>query len=74
VVLAAAAIRGQTRLKVPDAVVLATGVVEGCDATIGNDADCRKATLALGKLRVITQDISLTLPAYLQLDDFTAVA
>lgn len=74
VVMAAAAIRAQTRLKVPDAIVLATGVVERCDATIGNDADCQQATLSLGNLRVMTQDALLTAPAYLRLDDFAAPA
>lgn len=74
VVLTAAAIRGETRLKVPDAIVLATGVVEYCDATIGNDADCQQATLALTNLRILTQGKPLSAPPYLRLDDFAALA
>ena len=73
VTLAAAAIRGRTRLKVPDAIVLATGAVERCGLTIGNDVDCQQASLALSNLEIMAQE-ALPLPLYVRLGDFAALA
>jgi predicted nucleic acid-binding protein len=54
---AAARIRAETGLRLPDAAIAATALVTGCDAIIGNDARCAQR---VGD------------PAYLLLDDLLA--
>ena len=70
VILAAASIRARTNLKVPDAIVLATGVVERCDATIGNDRSCQGATGRLKGQQIVGQEMPLFAPPYLCLGDY----
>ena len=72
VIVAAAKIRAMTNVKVPDAIVLATGVVERCDATIGNDRSCRQATASLKGQQIVGQEIPLFAPRYVLLSDYVA--
>ncbi len=39
---AAAGIRAESGLRLPDAAIVATALVTGCDAIVGNDARCAK--------------------------------
>ena len=39
---ATAAVRAETGLRLPDAAIVATAVVTGCDVVVGNDALCAK--------------------------------
>ncbi len=72
VLLAAAAIRAASGLKAPDALVLATGAVERCDATLGTDGDCRRASLAMPEVYVPGGVGSLAVPPYLRLSDYVS--
>jgi len=70
VLMAAAQIRAATRLKAPDALVVASAAISGCGAIVGNDQDfdaINKLTpmrLALPGARV------LPMPRYLHFDDY----
>lgn len=74
VLLAAAAIRAASNLKAPDALVLATGAVERCDATLGNDGDCQRASLAMPQVFVPGGVGSLAVPPYLRLNDYVSTS
>jgi predicted nucleic acid-binding protein len=39
---AAGHIRADTNLKLPDSLIVATAIVTGCDALVGNDERCAK--------------------------------
>lgn len=72
VLVAAAAIRAASGLKVPDALVLATAAVERCDATLGNDGDCSRAALALSQVVLPGGAGPLAVPPYLRLSEYAA--
>ena len=42
VALEAATVRAATDIKLPDAIIVATAVISGCDALIGNDKTCAR--------------------------------
>ena len=42
VAFAAAGIRAESGLRLPDAAIVATAIVTGCDVVVGNDAQCAK--------------------------------
>jgi hypothetical protein len=68
-ILATAAIRAATGLKVPGAMVLAAAALEGCDTVIGNDVECRNATWELPDLLVPGCSGGLRVPGYVLLSE-----
>ncbi|HEX5369865.1 MAG TPA: PIN domain-containing protein [Dehalococcoidia bacterium] len=48
----AAALRGRTRLKLADAIIVATAIETGCDAIVGNDGEWAKKTIDFPFIRL----------------------
>ena len=74
VMFLAAEIRAHTRLKAPDAIVVASAAASGCQAIVGNDKRFRDIE-ALGGARFLGMGSRpVAMPAYLHLDDFVGRA
>ena len=48
----AAALRGRTRLKLADAIIVATAIETGCDAIVGNDGEWAKKSIDFPFIRL----------------------
>jgi predicted nucleic acid-binding protein len=70
VAMQAAVVRAEG-LEVPDSLIVATGAVTECDATITNDHDWRRAVEALNRRPAMMRgDVRLNLPKVIYLSDY----
>lgn len=70
VIFLAAEIRAHTRLKTPDAIVVASAAANGCEAIVGNDKRFRDLDALRGtRFRAVNSRV-VTLPEYVHLDDY----
>ena len=70
VLIAAAQVRAATRLKVPDALVVASAAISGCGAIVGNDQDFEVINKLAPMRLVLPGARALTMPRYLHFDDY----
>lgn len=70
VLMTAAHVRASTRLKAPDALVVASAALSGCDAIIGNDKDFRVINDIAGLGPIGVGGRTLRMPQYIHFDDY----
>jgi hypothetical protein len=70
----AAEIRAHTRLKTPDAIVVASAVASGCQAIVGNDKRFRDLEGLRGTRFLAAGSRPIEMPDYLHLEDFVGEA
>ncbi len=66
----AAEIRARTGLKVPDAIVVASSAMSGCEAIVGNDKKFRSIDALRGVRLMGASSRPVAIPQYVHLDDF----
>lgn len=74
VMFLAAEIRAHTRLKTPDAIVVASAVASGCQAIVGNDKRFRDLEGLRGTRFLAAGSRPIEMPDYLHLEDFVGEA
>ena len=70
VLFLAAEIRAHTRLKTPDAIVVASAAANGCEAIVGNDKRFRDLDALRGTRLMAMGSRAVALPDYVHLDDY----
>ncbi len=70
VLFLAAEIRAHTRLKTPDAIVVASAAAGGCDAIVGNDKTFRDVEALHGTRFLAAGSRAIAMPQYVHLEDF----
>jgi predicted nucleic acid-binding protein len=70
VMFLAAEIRAHTRLKTPDAIVVASAAANGCEAIVGNDKRFRDLEGLRSARFLAAGSRPIAMPDYLHLDDF----
>ena len=70
VLFLAAEIRAHTRLKTPDAIVVASAAVDGCEAIVGNDKRFRDMDGLRGTRLMAMGSRAMPLPQYIHLGDY----
>jgi predicted nucleic acid-binding protein len=70
VLFLAAEIRAHTRLKTPDAIVVASAAVSGCEAIVGNDKRFRDVEALRGTRFLAAGSRAIAMPDYVHLDDY----
>jgi predicted nucleic acid-binding protein len=73
VMFVAAEIRAHTRLKTPDAIVVASAAVSGCEAIVGNDRRFRDIDALRSTRFLAAGSRSIVMPDYVHLDDYQDV-
>lgn len=70
VLFLAAEIRAHTRLKTPDAIVVASAAASGCEAIVGNDKRFRDVEALHGTRFLSAGSRPVAMPQYVHLEDF----
>jgi predicted nucleic acid-binding protein len=73
VLFLAAEIRAHTRLKTPDAIVVASAAARGCEAIVGNDKRFRDIEALHGTRFLAAGSRPIAMPQYVHLEDFVDV-